>query len=141
MTYIIYGTPRDKWEEVQAIQHEPFIFISSNGSRWYGEQPGDIAELLAALGKYALDVDRFDSFCTVDPCSATVNPKWMPLASNTEPQWIDGKRLYEANGVCRYFGNFSDYSHVFNIDTNDKPTIDALDAAIKANLERQNKAA
>jgi hypothetical protein len=31
---IIKGTPREKWDEVQTIQHQPFIFIQSNGSKW-----------------------------------------------------------------------------------------------------------
>jgi hypothetical protein len=135
---IIKGCPRDKWDEVQAIQHEPFIYIQSNGSRWAGEEEGDIAELLETLGKYRLDYERFPGkFYSVDPCAGVRNPDaqpWEPDSADNR-HWIDGPRLYEADGVYGFFGNFLEVSHVFNIDTNHKPTIDALISAIGANKE------
>ena len=125
--HIIKGCPRDKWEEVQAIQHEPFIYIKSNGSRWMGDEEGDISELLEVLAKHELDSRMFNhDFITVDPCEGVRDP-------HVYGKWIDGPRLYECDGVYSFFGNFVDVSHVFNIDTNHKPTIDALLAAIEAN--------
>lgn len=133
---IIKGCPRDKWEEVQSIQHQPFIYIQSNGSRWAGEEEGDIAELLDTLAKYRLDYDRFGlSFYTVNPCAGVSNPdalSWEP-DSPTNRHWIDGPRLYSCDGGVHFFGNFLEVSHVFSITTNHQPTIDALVAAIEAN--------
>lgn len=128
---VIKGCPRDKWSEVQAIQHKPFIFIQSNGSRWAGEEEGDITELLDVLGKYTLDHERFGAFYDVDVCRGVENPDWH-YGSSAE-RWINGDRLYASDGVYRFFGNFAELSHVFTIDTNHKPTIDALVAAIEAN--------
>ena len=126
-THIIKGCPRDKWEEVQAIQHEPFIYIKSNGSRWMGDEEGDISELLGVLAKHELDSRMFKhGFITVDPCEGVQDP-------HVPGKWIDGPRLYECDGVYNFFGNFVGVSHVFDIDTNHKPTIDALVAAIEAN--------
>lgn len=136
--HIIKGSPREKWEEVQAIQHEPFIYIMSNGSRWMGEEEGDIDELLGVLAKYRLNYEMFGpSFYSVDPCTWADNPKckrWEPLTPENR-HYIDGPRLYAEDGVYRFFGNFLEVSHVFSIDTNHKPTIDALVAAIEANKE------
>jgi hypothetical protein len=56
---------------------------------------------------------------------------------NGQPKYIDGPRIYAADGVVRFFGNFKDLSHVFTIDTNHQPTIERLKEAIGANLERQ----
>lgn len=132
--HIVKGCPRDKWEEVQAIQHEPFVYIMGNGSRWAGSEEGDISELLDMLAKHTLDVERFKDFWSVDPCSAMDNPDWH--FGSELPRWIDGERLYAHDGVYRFFGNFLDYSHGFSIDTNDRPTIDALTNAIRLNVER-----
>lgn len=129
--HIIKGAPCDKWEEVQAIQRDPFIYIMSCGSRWAGEEAGDIAELLNVLGKYRLDTKRFGHFYSLDPCSWAYNSKWTPGCG--EPHYVDGERMYACDGVYRFFGNFEELSHVFNIDTNDPETIAALIAAIEAN--------
>src|SRR5882672_8475198 len=66
---IIKGCPRDKWEEVQAIQHEPFIYIQGNGSKWAGDVEDDVDKLLEVLAKYRLDYDRFGlEFYDINPC-------------------------------------------------------------------------
>jgi hypothetical protein len=130
------GGPDGKWEEVQAIQHEPFVYIMSNGSKWAGEEADDIAELLAALATHRLDDERFDSsFYSVNPCQGERNPAYCAFEKSgpTNQAYIDGARMYECEGVYRFFGNFLGVSHVFHIDTNHKPTIDALIAAIEAN--------
>lgn len=138
MANIVIGTPRDKWEEVQKIQNEPFIFIQSNGSRWAGEEAAPIAELLHMLATHTLDpvFEDYGNFFSVNPCVGVRNPDWN--YSNNEPEWIDGGRLYSCDGVYRFSGNFYDCSHVFNIDTNDAETISALTAAIRKNQASEN---
>lgn len=135
---IIKGCPRDEWEEVQAVQHEPFIYIHHNGSKWAGEEPDDIAHLLGVLAEHRLDVESYGhdpaDFATLNPCAGVDNPNW--TLGSSEPRWINGPRLYECNGVVRFFGNFSEYSHGFCIDTNDLETIDALSDAIAVNFTR-----
>jgi hypothetical protein len=126
--HIIKGSPREKWEEVQSIQHEPFIYIQSNGSWWAGEEEADIPELLDVLGKYRLDSEMFKGkFITINPCYFAYGDP-----SKGEPEYIDGPRMYAAD-VQTFFGNFEAVSHVFHITTNHQPTIDALTAAIEAN--------
>lgn len=130
---IIKGAPSEKWEAVQAIQNEPFVYIMSNGSKWAGEEEDDIATLLDVLTKYRLDYERFDNeFYSVNPCHGVLNPNYIAW-EKTEPHYIDGPRMYECDDVYRFFGNFLNLSHVFNIDTNDRETIDSLVKAIEAN--------
>jgi hypothetical protein len=135
--HIIKGCPRDKWDEVQAIQHEPFIYIMGNGSKWAGQEEDDVSELLRMLAAHPLDptFEEYGNFIAVDPCQGVRNPKHCGWGGDTdgEPQWIDGPRLYACDGVHSYFGNFYTYSHGFNIDTNDPETIAQLNAAIRAN--------
>ena len=126
---IIKGCPRDKWEEVQAIQDEPFIYIQSNGSKWMGEEADDIDGLVVMLEKYALD-PSFDTFWCVDPCRGVKDP-------NRRGSFIDGERLYRVDGVYDFFGNFLEYSHVFSISTNHKPTIELLTRLIDANVKSE----
>lgn len=125
---VIKGCPRDKWEEVQAIQHEPFVYIMGNGSKWAGEEEDDIDKLLEVLAKYRLDDRLGPEFYTVNVCRGVRNPD-----ANGTRQWIDGPRLYECEGVYRFCGNFLEISHGFSIDTNHMPTIDALVTALEAN--------
>lgn len=121
-----------EWAEVQAAQHEPFIYIKSNGGHVYGVVEDDVSDLLQVLAQHTLD-PRFErikdkgepTFYTVDPCKG--------VRSDDGRDWVDGPRLYERLGVVNFFGNFFGVSHVFNIDTNHQPTIDALMAAIAAN--------
>lgn len=134
---VIKGCQRDKWAEVQAIQSQPFVYIMGNGSKWIGEDPDDVRELLDALIKYSLDAERFNGFWADDPCAGVDNPDW--TYENGKPRWIDGPRLYSCNGVVRFFGNFIEYSHGFSIDTNDAQTINELKDAIRANLRRQQQ--
>lgn len=122
---IIKGCPRDKWDEVQAIQHEPFVYIMSNGSKWYGEEEDNIEDLLKTLDEHPLD-PRFKSFITKDPCIGVRGERG---------GYVDGPRMYTAN-VTRFFGNFHTVSHVFQIDTNDPETIAALSSAIRKNMRQ-----
>jgi hypothetical protein len=60
-----------------------------------------------------------------------VNPAWDYM--NQVSHFIDGPRMYAADGVRRFNGNFTEYSHAFCIDTNDKPTIKRLLEAFAVN--------
>lgn len=140
---VIHGAPCDKWADVQAIQHLPFIYIMSNGSRWAGEEPDTVANLCEVLKTEPLDVRMFKSgFYSTGPlCDAKANPAWSYQSAGGVARWLDGERLYRADGVVRFFGNFANLSHVFNIDTNHAPTIAALRELIDANVARQPVAA
>lgn len=86
------------------------ITIHSNGSKWAGESPDTIDRLLEVLAAETLD-PRFEEYGNF---------------------YIVNKPITTTSGV-HFFGNFMTVSHVFNIDTDDQPTIDALTAAIRAN--------
>lgn len=138
--HIIKGAPIEQWENVQAIQHEPFIYIQSNGSKWAGESPDNIEVLLEVLSKYNLDLPMFSNkdtseytFITENPHSAKFNPDY-PHKSSL--MWINDKPLYNVP-VVSFFGNFEDISHVFSITTNHQKTIALLTEAINANILRQ----
>ncbi len=126
---IIKGCPSDRWEDVEASQHSPFIYISSNGSRWAGEDPGDVDELLKMLATHPLDrsFEKYGDFITENPCQG--------VRSEDGTDWVDGPRFFEAE-TTSFSGNFLTYSHVFNIYTNHPETIEALTKAIRANQER-----
>lgn len=121
---IIKGSIMEKWEEVQAAQHSPFIYLSSGES---------VEVVLGNLERYQLGRDFGE--ITRNPCSGVVNEKWSFASDSSVPHWIDGPRLFESE-VTKISGNFSDYSAVFDIWTNDMDTIAALTAAINANFKR-----
>lgn len=127
--HIIKGCPRDKWEEVQAIQHEPFLYIMGNGSKWAGEEEDNLDTLLLMLSNHRLDMEL--TYINANPCTAIDNPGW--TWANDVPRWIDGPRMYACEGVVRFVGNFLTYSHGFSIDTNDPDTIATLTRAIELN--------
>jgi hypothetical protein len=120
------GGPNGKWDEVQAIQHEPFIYIMYAGH----SGKGDIAEILEMLATYKLREDLLPC-ATPDVCGGIVNPEWG--YQDLVPYFIDGPRLYACNGVVRFSGNFENYSYAFGVDTNHKPTIEALMLAVGKN--------
>lgn len=87
--------------------------IISNGSKWAGDSPDTIDDLLAVLGTHALD-------------------------RTFEPEQF-GNFIFQHDkqpGITCFFGNFAELSHVFNIDTDDQNVIDLLTAAIRANQQR-----
>lgn len=94
--------------------------IQSNGSRWAGEEPATIEELLTVLAGNDLDVSAYG------PAKA---------------RQVFGDALYGFvtldGDTATYEGNFRDVSHVFNITTDDPEVIARLTAAIRANLDRQ----
>lgn len=130
------GGPGGKWAEVQAVMASgaDFVYIHHNGSHWAGEEPDDVTKLLEVLAEYQLQPDY--SECSVDPCRWQHNPRFVRFETTTEPQYIDGPRMYRVDGVWRFSGNFAELSHAFCIDTNHRPTIEALRAAFTANKAR-----
>lgn len=83
--------------------------IISNGSHMAGSGPSSIDDLKTALKEYALD-RRFE------------------MCGNFHQD--------EGFGVTRFFGNFFNLSHVFQIRTNDAELIASLVALIAANKQR-----
>lgn len=93
--------------------------ITSNGSKWAGEQPDNIETLLAVLAEHPLDrvFESYGNFVTPNP----VNMRGEPVGGP---------------GSVSFFGNFHTVSHVFNIDTNDVDVTERLTAAIRENQKR-----
>lgn len=83
------------------------VTIHSNGSRWAGEKPAPLSELFEALDDHVLDptFERYGNF------------------------------VYELpDGATRFWGNFTELSHVFEIDVeDDEMIVYALTEAIRAN--------
>lgn len=133
---IIKGCARDHWDEVQAIQHEPFVYIEGNGSKWAGDTEDDLDELFKVLAETPLDPrwEQYGNFIMPDPCVGVRNPEW--TWGNGEPQWIDGPRMYEVH-VVRFSGNFLEVSHGFSIDTNVPEIIERLTKAIRDNQQTE----
>ncbi len=97
------------------------LIINSNGSKWYGQEPDGIPELLKALKKYTLDpsFEKYGNFV------------------DHNPKYIGKKTQEKLNGCTRFFGNFIDRSHVFSIDTDDETIINELEAAIQQNKQTE----
>ena len=101
--------------------------INSNGSKWYGEQPASIDDLIAALERHPLD-PRFER---------NGNFIYKPFHPKSE----DGNLVDDLDrplhpdhpGALSFFGNFYGVSHVFNITTDQPEIIEQLTAAIRAN--------
>ena len=93
--------------------------IISNGSKWAGQQPDSIEELLNVLDKYTLDptFEKYGNFI------------------NSNPEWLKPEAVEEYKGCTKFFGNFMTLSHVFNIITDDTEVIEALTKAINKNVE------
>jgi hypothetical protein len=92
--------------------------IISNGSRWFGEEPATIDELVEIL-KVATLEDRFFG-------------KYQDRREE-EPKTFVLCPISKKEGTYWFFGNFEENSHVFNIETNDAAVIAKLRAAIMAN--------
>ena len=83
------------------------IQIISNGSRWYGDEPASIAELIQVLADHPLD----------------------PTFECNGSGFVND----ESGDSLRCFGNFHNHSHVFNIRGN-RSELSDLVAAIAANI-------
>lgn len=94
--------------------------IISNGSKWLGQQQASLDELFETLDKHVLDATfkEYGDFI------------------NYNPTWLDSAKKFE--GCTVIFGNFKDYSHVFNIITDDKFLISQFETAISKNKQRED---
>lgn len=117
----------DNWSKAQDVQHEPFIYIITNGSPWH---ENNLDDLFRCLDAYSLDPDR--THFSIDPCEGVRDPNqegWMTV-------WIDGSRFYEVDGVYSFNGAFIEYSHAFSIHTNYEPLISLLKEKMEGSLNR-----
>lgn len=87
------------------------ISVISNGSKWAGELPDSIEVLCDVLKREPLNplFEEYGNFIIAEDDSATV----------------------------RFWGNFLNLSHVFEIDTDDSQLIDTLTALIRENQTRR----
>jgi len=99
------------------------IEIISNGSKWQGEPLDTIEQLLEVLSKHTLD-PRFEGYGNF-------------VRADTPDIYIRDGHLHAVPGAYKFFGNFLDVSHVFNIRTDEPEIIKALTAAIEANKQTQ----
>jgi len=92
--------------------------IISNGSKWAGQEPDSIKELIEALKEYPLDpiFEKYGNF---------INPN---------PQFLKAEAQEKYAGCTSFWGNFHTVSHGFNIFTDEPEVIEMLSAAIRANL-------
>ena len=86
------------------------VTIEANGSKWAGESPDSIDELLGVLARTPLNpmFEEYGNFILRDE---------KPLP----------------DGVVRFWGNFHELSHVFSVDTDERDMIERLTSAIRAN--------
>lgn len=93
------------------------IKIISNGSKWYGQTPDTIEDLLKVLENEVLDpmYEDFGNFI------------------NLKPQWVKPEANEKYKNCVKIFGNFSTISHVFDIITDEQEIISKLHEAITNN--------
>ena len=95
--------------------------ICSNGSKWAGQKPDTIEELIKVLNTYTLDpsFEKYGNFI------------------NNNPQWLKPEYNEKYKGCIKFFGNFAEYSHVFYIITDEPEIIEILTVAINKNKETE----
>jgi len=92
----------------EARNHRTETKVLANGSTWHGEQPLPLAELYARLRENTLD-PRFENY----------------------GNFI----MHRKDDGVRFWGNFFDVSHVFDVVTNDPGIISTLCFAIRDNQD------
>jgi hypothetical protein len=102
------------------------IEVVSNGSKWGGEPPDTVEQLLARLEAHTLDpiFELFGNF--------VFEPRKAKHLGNDEYQDL-GPAYPGQEKVTRFWGNFYDVSEVFCIDTNEPELIAKLTKAIRSN--------
>lgn len=106
--------------------------IESNGSKWHGDAPDSIDQLLAVLASEPLDpsFEEYGNFVTKNLRGCVYLGRG---------RYRDTDLIYpEAPNTQRFWGNFANLSHVFCIDTDEPETIAALTTAIRANQKRED---
>ena len=106
-----------------SVREVVMIDIIFNGSEWAGEPPDTIDKLLEVLSRHTLD-PRFEKYGNF-------------VCADTSDKYIRDGHLQAIPGAFRFFGNFIDISHVFNIRTDEPAIIKALTDAIEANKQTQ----
>jgi len=93
--------------------------IKANGSKWAGQEPDGIEKLIEVLSEHVIEERFFETW--IDGSGEDkVKRNFCPI-TKTE------------NGKTRFFGNFEELSHVFDIETDDKELIEKLTKAVKSN--------
>lgn len=106
--------------------------IDSNGSKWAGESPDTIDQLIARLQSETLDptFEEFGNFVSPARKATRINDE----STNWRDKYVDAGPIYpEHPDALHFWGNFLTYSHVFSIYTDDPDVIERLTAAIRAN--------
>lgn len=95
--------------------------VISNGSKWAGESPDSIPQLIIRLKEFTIQEIFFEKM------QIGKNPETdEPIYGNINPISISGN-------THRFHGNFEEVSAVFNIYTTDSELILTLSRAIKEN--------
>ena len=103
--------------------------IISNGSKWAGEEPDSINELLSLLRREPLD-PSFEAYGNFVHPALRARVEY----DGCNTVYVDGDPIYpDAPDAVRFFGNFFTTSHAFTIDTDEPAIIETLTAAIRAN--------
>jgi hypothetical protein len=95
--------------------------ITSNGSKWAGEEPDTIETLLEVLAEHPLD-RRFEVYGNFIQKNPRLANGWGRVSDNPETRI--------------FWGNFFTVSHVFHIETTDRELITRLTLAIRRNQAR-----
>lgn len=96
--------------------------IISNGSKWAGESPDTIEDLIEVLKSETLDpiFEEYGNFV------------------NRTPHWIHKEAQEKYKGCTQIFGNFFATSHVFNITTDDEDLISTIENIVRLNQNTTN---
>lgn len=104
------------------------VIILSNGSKWAGQEPDTIEDLLDVLATSPLD-RRFENYGNF----------YTPMG---ECKFCDDRGVHnhstEMEGMAHFGGNFFELSHVFSIYTDEQGVIDKLLAAVQGNQKRDD---
>lgn len=96
--------------------------IISNGSKWAGEEPDTIDQLIEVLKVEVL----YDGFFFK-------KKEYWDKPEGKKFLWVVLCPIYKEDGLYHFFGNFERVSHVFNIHTDEPEVITKLKVAIMAN--------
>lgn len=94
--------------------------IFANGSCWVHEKPMPIEALYKALTEHTLD-PRYESYGGF---------------INRNPNWINPNTAEKYAGCALLSGNFLDYTHAFNLVTDDEDIISRVEALVAENIKR-----
>ena len=94
------------------------VIVKNNGSTWGGQPMSSIPQLIQIMKKEVIEESFFSNFRKRYGSDERV--QMCPI-------------INEGNGWFRFFGNFENLSHVFDIRTNNPEVIQKLRDAIKGN--------